>query len=102
MSGATLKVKTTTAPNYPIYALEGGLPLRPELILQSGNGEKGEAIEVEVWSVPTANFGSFVAGIPAPLGIGKIKLADGSQVAAKWQGLSVSHMASKAHKTSPT
>ena len=42
--------------------------------------ENGDAIEVEVWSVPTENFGSFVAGIPAPLGIGKVTLADDSQV----------------------
>jgi allophanate hydrolase len=76
--GATLKAKTTTAPNYRMYALAGGPPLRPGLILDQ---DKGDAIEVEIWSVPTANFGSFVAGIPAPLGIGKIKLADGSQVA---------------------
>ncbi|WOD08375.1 hypothetical protein [Marinomonas sp. GJ51-6] len=44
------------------------------------DAENGDAIEVEVWSVPTENFGSFVAGIPAPLGIGKVTLADGSQV----------------------
>ena len=30
--------------------------------------------------MPTAEFGSFVAGIPAPLGIGKVKIADGSMV----------------------
>jgi allophanate hydrolase len=41
---------------------------------------KGAAIEVEVWNVPAENFGSFVAGIPAPLGIGKIELADGNKV----------------------
>ncbi|WP_421853386.1 allophanate hydrolase-related protein [Marinomonas sp.] len=75
---ATLKAKITKAPSYRIYALAGGSPLRPGLILDQ---DKGAAIEVEVWSVPTAHFGSFVAGIPAPLGIGKIKLADGSQVA---------------------
>ncbi|SBS37988.1 Allophanate hydrolase [Marinomonas spartinae] len=76
--GATLKAKTTTAPNYRMYALAGGPPLRPGLILDKDNGD---TIDVEVWSVPTQHFGSFVAGIPAPLGIGKITLADGSQVA---------------------
>jgi allophanate hydrolase len=40
----------------------------------------GGSIEVEVWSVPTAQFGSFVAGIPAPLAIGKVQLADGRAV----------------------
>ncbi|MFA7555662.1 MAG: allophanate hydrolase [Spongiibacteraceae bacterium] len=81
--GATLKTKTTTAPVYRMYALAGGPPFRPGLILESGREEgiSGEAIDVEVWSMPTENFGSFVAGIPAPLGIGKVLLADGSQVA---------------------
>ena len=40
----------------------------------------GAAIALEVWEVPSALFGSFVAGIPAPLGIGKVKLADGGEV----------------------
>jgi allophanate hydrolase len=42
--------------------------------------EGGEGIEVEVWSIPAERFGSFVAGIPSPLGIGKVLLADGRQV----------------------
>ncbi|TMG81054.1 MAG: hypothetical protein E6H74_13650, partial [Betaproteobacteria bacterium] len=33
-----------------------------------------DAIDVEVWEVPTAAFGSFVDGIPAPLGIGTLQL----------------------------
>ncbi|MEP3350254.1 MAG: allophanate hydrolase [Marinomonas sp.] len=75
--GATLKASTTTAASYRMYALAGGPPLRPGLVMDT---ENGDAIEVEVWSVPTENFGSFVAGIPAPLGIGKVTLVDGSQV----------------------
>ena len=30
--------------------------------------------------MPASQFGSFVGGIPAPLGIGKLELADGSVV----------------------
>ncbi|MDP2505183.1 allophanate hydrolase [Oceanobacter sp. 3_MG-2023] len=75
--GAMLKAKTKTAASYRMYALAGGPPLRPGLVLDK---EKGSAIEVEVWSIPTENFGSFVACIPAPLGIGKVILANGSQV----------------------
>jgi allophanate hydrolase len=30
--------------------------------------------------VPAEHFGSFTAGIPAPLGIGKVELEDGSRV----------------------
>ena len=75
--GAWLKSATRTAPDYRLYALPGGPPLRPGLVRVATDGV---AIDVEVWSVPAAQFGSFVAGIPAPLGIGKLTLADGSQV----------------------
>ena len=43
-------------------------------------GFDGPGIELEVWAVPTSSFGSFVAAIPAPLGIGSVELADGSTV----------------------
>jgi len=33
-----------------------------------------------VWALDAAGFGSFVANIPAPLGVGALRLADGSQV----------------------
>jgi len=46
-------------------------PYRPCLIRDE---QAGQAIEVEVWRVPTEHFGSFVAGIPVPLGIGKVQL----------------------------
>src|SRR6185436_4054521 len=75
--GATLIRRTRTAPRYRFYALPGGPPLRPGLIRV---GESGASIDVEVWSVPAEHFGSFVAGIPAPLGIGKVELEDGERV----------------------
>jgi allophanate hydrolase len=40
----------------------------------------GTAIEVELWEMPAAQYGSFVALIPWPLGIGTITLADGTAV----------------------
>jgi allophanate hydrolase len=40
----------------------------------------GGAIAMEIWELPAREFGSFVAGIPAPLGIGMVKLADASWV----------------------
>lgn len=42
--------------------------------------EGGAAIHMKVWELPAEHFCSFVDGIPAPLGIGKVKLADGSWV----------------------
>jgi allophanate hydrolase len=75
--GGVLLERTTTSAQYRLYALPGGPPYRPGLIAVDSNGA---AIELEVWSVPSHAFGSFVAGIPAPLGIGKITLADRRQV----------------------
>lgn len=74
--GARLVQCTRTAPEYRLYALPDGK--RPGLVRVA---EDGAAIEVEVWELPGAQFGSFVDGIPAPLGIGKTLLADGSVVA---------------------
>jgi len=72
-----LSAHTRSAPKYRLYALPGGPPARPGMVRVN---EGGVAIELEVWSMPVEHFGSFTAGIPAPLGIGKVKLADGSQV----------------------
>jgi allophanate hydrolase len=65
-----------TAPRYRLFALPGGPPARPGML----RAEPGNAIEVEVWDVPAAAFGSFVDGIPSPLGIGTVELEDGEQV----------------------
>ena len=75
--GATLLRRAATAPDYRLYALPGGPPARPGLVQTPGGGG---AIDVEVWGMPAQRFGDFVAGIPAPLGIGKLRLADGSLV----------------------
>jgi allophanate hydrolase len=77
---AVLVSRTRTAPVYRFYALPGGPPYRPGLVRVSA-GATGAAIDVEVWSIPAAQFGSFVTGIPAPLGIGKVEIEDGSRVA---------------------
>lgn len=69
--GATLKIKTRTTQAYALFALPDGK--RPALVPK----EAGSAIEVEVWQLPMAEFGSFVAGIPSPLGIGKVALETG-------------------------
>jgi allophanate hydrolase len=74
--GARLVRATQTAAKYRFYALPGGPPKRPGLVRVAADGA---AIAVEVWSVPQEHFGSFVAGIPAPLGIGKVELGDGTQ-----------------------
>ena len=56
-----------------MYVIDGAIQ-RPGLLRDN---EKGAAIEIEVWQMPATEFGSFVAGIPAPLGIGKVETSDG-------------------------
>lgn len=75
--GAKLVQATTTAPQYRLYALPGTVPPKPGMVRVDG---EGAAIAVEVWELPVSTYGAFVAGIPAPLGIGTITLADGSSV----------------------
>ena len=53
---------------------------RRSLGLVREEGFEGPGIEVEVWAVPENEFGSFVAGVPAPLGIGNATLEDGEIV----------------------
>ncbi|MFA5170348.1 MAG: allophanate hydrolase [Sulfuriferula sp.] len=77
--GARLVQTTTSSPDYKFYALPGGPPYRPGMV-RVKPGEQGGAIAVEVWEMPAREFGSFVAGIPAPLGIGTITLANGESV----------------------
>lgn len=72
--GGTLVSVTHSAPRYKLFALAGGPPKRPAML----RDDNGQAIEVEVWRLPIETLGSFLAGIPAPLGLGQVELADGS------------------------
>jgi len=74
--GARLVRACRTAPHYRLYALAGFSPPRPGMLREG----EGQPIEVEVWELSTDAFGSFVDGIPAPLGIGTVELEDGEQV----------------------
>ena len=76
--GARLLRATETAPDYRLFALPGTVPPKPGLLRVSAG--TGAPIALEVWDMPVAHYGSFVALIPAPLGIGTVRLADGAQV----------------------
>ncbi|HYH42594.1 MAG TPA: allophanate hydrolase [Burkholderiales bacterium] len=66
-----------TAAGYSFYALPGTVPPKPGLVFDgAGAGD----VEVEIWAVPEEKFGSFVALVPPPLGIGTLALDDGTQV----------------------
>jgi allophanate hydrolase len=68
--------KTQSAKGYKLYALAGGPPLRPGMVVDKSSDQ---SIEIEIWELPMSEFGSFVAAIPAPLGIGKVQTSD-----ARW------------------
>lgn len=72
--GGRLIEATQSSPDYQLYALAGGPPFRPGMVRVA---EGGVSIKVEVWELPSAELGSFLTGIPAPLGLGKVQLADG-------------------------
>ena len=74
--GARFLEKNRTAPYYQLYALAGGPPYRPGLI----RDDNGDAIEIEIWAMPKQHFGTFMEGVPQPLGIGSLDLADGRKV----------------------
>jgi len=72
--GGRLLETTFSSPDYRLHALAGGPPLRPGMVRVK---DGGVAIAVEVWELPSSELGSFLTGIPAPLGLGKVQLADG-------------------------
>jgi allophanate hydrolase len=74
--GGGLLRTASTEPSYRFYALAGGPPRRPGLLRVACGS--GHAIAAEVWALPPAGFGQFVAAIPAPLCIGTLRLADGT------------------------
>ena len=67
-----------TSPHYRLYVLPRSTPAKPGLVRDAEGG--GCSIEVEVWRLPMAEYGGFVAAIPSPLGIGRVELEDGSWV----------------------
>lgn len=68
---------TMTAGDYRLYALNGGPPERPGLVRDPAGGG---SVPVEVWALPMTEVGSFLAGIPSPLGLGTLTLSDGETV----------------------
>lgn len=74
--GARFVERTQTARKYKLFALPNTTPPKPGLI----RSDQGTAIDLELWDIPLHKFGSFVALIPAPLGIGTLELIDGRQV----------------------
>lgn len=78
--GAKFLGEDMTSADYKLLALPATerIPPRPGLIRVAT--ATGSSIALERWAVPAHLFGSFVAAIPAPLGFGKIRLANGREV----------------------
>jgi allophanate hydrolase len=76
--GARFLERTTTTPDYRLFLLPGNAPPKPGLLRVVASD--GSAIDVEIWAMPTEQFGRFVATIPPPLSIGTLTLADGRGV----------------------
>lgn len=67
--GGSFRREDSTAASYRLLALEQ--PYVPALVKVS---QDGAAIEGEVWSLPTKNFGLLLAQIHHPLGLGPVTL----------------------------
>ncbi|MGI5199386.1 allophanate hydrolase [Streptomyces sp. CA-288835] len=74
--GAQLERTTKTAPVYRMHALTTEPP-KPGLVHVGANGA---AIEAEVWRLPAEGLGRLTAALPRPMTLGRVTLADGSDV----------------------
>jgi allophanate hydrolase len=72
---ARLVEAVRTAPDYRLFAL-ATTPPKPGLVRSPGFA--GPGIAVERWALTPEAFGRFVAALPAPMGIGRVTLEDGS------------------------
>ncbi|MFD5626810.1 allophanate hydrolase [Streptomyces sp. NPDC127072] len=74
--GAEFERATSTAPVYRLHALST-TPPKPGLVHA---GAEGAAVEAEVWQLPAEGLGALLAGLPRPMTLGRVELADGTHV----------------------
>ncbi|CAN5192765.1 allophanate hydrolase [soil metagenome] len=75
-AGGSLISAVNTASEYRLYALDT-TPAKPGLVHDRA---LGSSIAGELWRLPVAGFGTFVAGLPRPMVTGTVVLDDGSAV----------------------
>ncbi len=75
--GAEWVADSNTTADYRLFKLRGFEPARPGMIRTHSGGH---AIAVEIWRIPIAQYGRFVALIPSPLGIATISLTGGESL----------------------
>ena len=82
--GARWLGPAATAPAYRLARLDT-TPAKPGLV-RTGPAA-GVSIGGQLWLIGTAQLGDFLAGLPAPMYLGRIELADGSQAVGFGCGL---------------
>ncbi|MCW2784748.1 MAG: allophanate hydrolase [Marmoricola sp.] len=78
LAGGSLVGEVRTAAQYRLHALDT-VPPKPGLV-RVPDGDDGASIVGELWRLPAAGFGTFVAAIPAPMVIGQVSLEEGRSV----------------------
>jgi len=74
---ATFVKATRTAKGYRLFNVPEKVPPRPGMVRDTASEA---SLDLEVWSMPLANFGAFMVQIASPLCIGTVFLEDGSSV----------------------
>ncbi|CAQ02451.1 allophanate hydrolase [Clavibacter sepedonicus] len=74
--GARLLGDAVTAPAYRLHALDT-TPPKPGLVATDTGGA---SITGELWAIPSGRVADFVAQLARPMVVGKVALADGSEV----------------------
>jgi allophanate hydrolase len=77
-AGGMLLGPARTAPCYLLYALDTQPP-KPGLVRVAPE-PGGASIDGEMWRLPPAGFARFMAGLTAPMAIGRVSLDDGRDV----------------------
>ncbi len=75
--GGRLHARARTAAGYRAFTVPGPFP-RPGLI-DTGDGPV-DGIELEVWSLPSTSVDTLAARIAAPLGLGLMRVDDGTEM----------------------
>jgi len=76
--GASYVSTTRTGPGYRMFVVDGPLP-RPD-VTRTVPGGSSTGLEVELWRLPWAEVGGFLATVAAPLAIGPVELESGESV----------------------
>jgi allophanate hydrolase len=74
--GGRFVADVATSPHYAMYALPGDIA-KPAVVRSSG---EGTSLAGEMWLLPPAGLGQFLAELPPPMTLGAVELADGRWV----------------------